>query len=236
MRIILRLKGAGGGYSISTNKHKSADHPLRTISASVLLQKEKQRFGLHTWLGNQLNGKIELVVDGLVAEVIDERAGAVTNVKVGAVNGDVGNCDEGAHFFGHLGVEANGFGVFLDGDLGGYAVVTRCTTAYYCGDDQLGGWELLNAEEVGTLEVAFELSLGSAGEVSDGDGRHVDENRAAGEDAFFEIEAAGVSNADGASVLASYFVAFPGNEAFVGVYLSSGNSRKREKESGGKQE
>jgi hypothetical protein len=232
-------KRKGRGFVVVLHRfrtaHKQHEPPRGFGTARLCFLKEWGTPALS--LCDEIDLKIELIVDGLVTEAVKERTGAVLDVILRAVHGDLAaGCCRGIAF-GSVGEELNGLGSVLDREISYDLVVAFSVLRDGAGDNQLSSRVVVHAEEVIGAQVTHEFGSPLAFEVGATDGGHINVKRTADEDTFVEINFAAF-DFHSAGVVARYFVARPNDDAAVGIYVvrrgresgHSHNGQNREEE------
>lgn len=189
--------------------------------------------------GAQVDVDRKFVVNGFVAEAVEERGRAVFDVPLGAVYFDIAHGGEGFFVHGHDGGEGDGVCDAFDGEVASDGVVwlagSSAFDGFYFGDLEGGHGEFFDGEEVIRLEVAKEFAAPFALQVEHRDGVHVYVKRTADEFAAVHLYSA-FFDEDFTVVLASDFLADPGKFALFGVHVEIallGEGQGGDKDQGG---
>lgn len=162
--------------------------------------------------------EVEFVVNGFVAEVIEERTRTEFYIVFRTVNGDFASSVDCAVAFIHSGQELHFVGFFLDGQVTHDFVVAFCVLRDRLGDHKLRSWVFRRSEKVIAFEVTNQFAGILAFEVSAGDGVHVNIEGTTGEFAIGPSKVATL-HFNIAGVFAGHFVASPGDGAGSDIYI-----------------
>ncbi len=109
---------------------------------------------IHLLFRNQRYLQVELVVDGFVAQTVEEGTGTVTHVKIGTVDRNLAGGADLAIAFRCIGEEFHLFRRFLDGQVAEYLVVAFGILRDNFRDDKFGSRVLVHTEEIFAFQVA----------------------------------------------------------------------------------
>ncbi len=124
----------------------------------------------------------KLVVDGFVAEVVEERVGTVADAVLGAVYDYFSIDFQCVVFLVDRYWKAHHVSNALDGHVAYHAILVGGYCWFYAGDGKNCRWMAGHIEKIGRLELAYQLLvIAFVGQVKIDQARHVDGECAANE-------------------------------------------------------